>query len=394
MNMRCSGADRKVAGGHIGGDAIVGKNTNVKKRLDVGETAEKWLAKNRSLVLRQTPVWGQSLMAVLLCLGGISITAASIIKIDEVISVEGVLVASKGSTEVKSASGGLIQEVKKVDGDLVNKGDTLIVFDTREARSESTSLERQIELEINNRNNQIKLYEDRKSIIESKLKTARKITESMEELVKIGGIQRIQYLQQLDALLELDKSYQSIGVEVENMLVQSKKIEADLRNRKNISDFRLMNKTLKSPVTGIVFDSSASEAGVIPAGNTIMKIVPQDSLAANLNIPNKDIGSIRVGQEAKIRVDAYPFTRFGELEGTVESIGADVLLPDEKANYYRFPVKVNLTKETLKGQSGIEVGLRSGMSVTGNIRIRDKRVISLLSDMLAGQADSLRQIKQ
>ena len=57
----------------------------MKKKLDVGETAEKWLAKNRSLVLRQTPVWGQSLVAILLCLGGISITAASVIKIDEVI---------------------------------------------------------------------------------------------------------------------------------------------------------------------------------------------------------------------------------------------------------------------------------------------------------------------
>ena len=169
------------------------------------------------------------------------------------------------------------------------------------------------------------------------------------------------------------------------MLVQSKKVEADLKNRKNISDFRLINKTLKAPVQGIVFDSNASEAGVIPAGETILKIVPQDSLAANLNIPNKDIGSIRVGQEAKIRVDAYPFTRFGELTGTVDSIGADVLLPDEKANYYRFPVKITLEKETLKGQSGIEVGLRSGMSVTGNIRIRDKRVISLLSDMLGKQ---------
>ena len=317
----------------------------MKKKLDVGETAEKWLAKNRSLVLRQTPVWGQSLVAILLCLGGISITAASVIKIDEVISVEGVLVASKGSTEVKSASGGLIEEVKAKDGDLVMKGDVLIIFDTREAKSESTSLARQIELEVNNRENQLRLYEDRKSIIESKLQTAREITKSMGELVEVGGIQRIQYLQQLDTLLELDKTYQSIGVEIDNMLVQSKKIEADLKNRKNISDFRLINKTLKAPVQGIVFDSNASEAGVIPAGETIMKIVPQDSLAANLNIPNKDIGSIRVGQEAKIRVDAYPFTRFGELTGTVDSIGADVLLPDEKANYYRFPVKVTLEKK-------------------------------------------------
>ena len=154
----------------------------------------------------------------------------------------------------------------------------------------------------------------------------------------------------------------------------------------------MINKTLKSPVSGIVFDSKDSDKGVIRAGDTIMKIVPQDSYL-EARVPNKDIGSIQVGQDAKIRVDAYPFTRFGELQGEVQSIGADVLVPDDKANYYRFPVRVKLMNEELRGQNGLTVGLRSGMSVTGNIRIRDKRIISLLSDMLAEQKDSL-QIKQ
>ena len=365
-----------------------------KKRIDFGETAEKWLSKNRSLVLRQTPVWGQSLVAILLCLGGISITAASVIRIDEVISVEGVLEASRGSTEIKSASGGLIEEVLKKDGDLVKEGDTLVVFDTREAASESESLKSQIELEIKMRKNQTKLFVEKKEVLKAKLNTAEEITRAMENLVTIGGFQRIQYLEQKDKFLEMDRAYKNIEVEMNNMIVQSEKVETDLRNRKTIADLRLINKTLKSPVSGIVFDSKASDKGVIRAGDTIMKIVPQDSLSASLRVPNKDIGSIQVGQDAKIRVDAYPFTRFGELQGEVQSIGADVLVPDDKANYYRFPVRVKLMNEELRGQNGLTVGLRSGMSVTGNIRIRDKRIISLLSDMLAEQKDSLRQIKQ
>ena len=156
------------------------------------------------------------------------------------------------------------------------------------------------------------------------------------------------------------------------MLVQSAKIEADLENRKRIAEVRLVNKKLKSPISGIIFDSKASNSGVITPGEVIMKVVPQGELTASLRVPYKDIGSIAIGQEAKIRVDAYPFTRFGELTGSVKSIGADVLLPDEKANFYNFPVSVKLKDKTLKGQNGMTVGLRSGMSVTGNIRIRDK----------------------
>ena len=78
------------------------------------------------------------------------------------------------------------------------------------------------------------------------------------------------------------------------------------------------------------------------AGERILSIVPQTGFYAEVFVPNKDIGFIKTGQEAKVRVNAFPFSRYGELQGSVERIGADALAPDSSQNFYRFPVKINL----------------------------------------------------
>ena len=94
-----------------------------------------------------------------------------------------------------------------------------------------------------------------------------------------------------------------------------------------------------------------------------------------------------------VRVDAFPFTQYGELEGKVKQIGADALPPDEKAGFYRYSVKLSIDQPFLL-HKGIKIPLRSGMAVTANLKLRDKRVISLISDMLVDQTDSIKRIRQ
>ena len=124
-----------------------------------------------------------------------------------------------------------------------------------------------------------------------------------------------------------------------------------------------------------------------------LSIVPQVGLYAEVFVPNQDIGFIKNGQSAKVRVDAFPFTRYGELSASVTQIAADALEPDQKQNFYRFPVKLKLQKSFL--QTGdVKIPLKSGMAITTNLKLRDKRVISLLSDLLVDQTDSVRSIRQ
>ena len=104
---------------------------------------------------------------------------------------------------------------------------------------------------------------------------------------------------------------------------------------------------------------------MIGAGETILTIIPQTGLKGCL-CSNKDIGFVKTDQKTKVRVDAFPFTQYGELEGFISQIGADALPPDSKANYYRYPVKLKLNKPYLE-YKGTKIPLRSGMAITANI---------------------------
>ena len=72
---------------------------------------------------------------------------------------------------------------------------------------------------------------------------------------------------------------------------------------------------------------------------------------------------------------------------------ADALEPDQKANYYRYPVKIDLDKNYLENKN-VKVPLMSGMAITANIKLRDKRLISLISDIFVEQVDSIKKIRQ
>ena len=72
-----------------------------------------------------------------------------------------------------------------------------------------------------------------------------------------------------------------------------------------------------------------------------------------------------------MRVDAFPFTRYGELSGAISQIGADALPPDAKANFYRCPVKLTLNKPYLE-HKGTKIPLRSGMAITANLSSETK----------------------
>ena len=107
--------------------------TQVKDLLQT--TADRWLQKNRSLVLRQTPVWAQSLAGILVGLGVVAVSAGIFFRIDEVVTVTGKLEALTGC-RCENPAGGKVASTFFKDGELVTKGQLLIRFDTRQAASD------------------------------------------------------------------------------------------------------------------------------------------------------------------------------------------------------------------------------------------------------------------
>ena len=121
---------------------------------------------------------------------------ASIFKIDEVVTVQGQLEAQEGITEVKSPVSGKISSVFFKDGELVARGQTLVVFDTRQAIKQKSTLERLIEVERRSKN-KINLLNDKKEVLMQKLSTSNEITLQLEKLVEEGASNEFSILNNL-----------------------------------------------------------------------------------------------------------------------------------------------------------------------------------------------------
>ena len=372
-----------------------------------GDAANRWLERNRNLVLRQTPVWAQSLAAILVSLGGIAIASGFILKIDEVVTVQGQLQSIGGTVEVKTPAGGRVAKVLFKDGDFVDQGQVLVRFDTRQAVDEKATLtslisleEKELESRLLTISSQLEMLNGREEVINQKIETKDEIVRELKILVSQGGFQRIQYLNQLDSLFELRKQLSEIDEQKSqlSLLIGQSQLETQksvdqMRSRLKETELQLQYQTVVAPSSGIVFDPAVREEGVLAAGERILSIVPQVGLYAEVFVPNRDIGFVESGQEAKVRVDAFPFSRYGELSGSVVQIAADSLPPEPAQNFYRFPVKLSLSKSYLESQ-GAKIPLQSGMAITTNLKLREKRVISLISDMLVDQTDSIKSIRQ
>lgn len=355
--------------------------------------ASDWYKKNRSLVLRQTPVWAQSLSLIVISLGAIAVTGAYFFKIDEVVSVSGRLQSKLGSRPVQSPVGGKVFELKVSEGQQVKKDQILLVFDTREALNKQQLLEKTLDIELNELESKTNILNGRQKVIKKKILTQQKLLAESEELLKLGAYQRIRYLEQEDRLFQLENDLSEVKLELERNILSSGKSINQIKSELLSTNLQLQYQTIKAPVDGIVFQVNALKDGVIRASDTILTLIPQKGLNAKVFVANKDIGFVERGQNVKIRVDAFPYTTYGELEGKITNVGADVLPPDNKESFYRFPVTITLSKQTLSRNDNL-IPLQAGMSVTGNIKLREKRVISLISDLLVNQADSVRTIRQ
>lgn len=372
-----------------------------------GDAANRWLARNRSLVLRQTPVWAQSLAVLLIGLGSIAVVGSIFFRIDEVITVQGQLKSIGGTTEVKTPVTGKVADVFFKNGEFVENGQLLMRFDTRQAEDDKGTLEslisieqEQLKAQLLTIDSQVKTLKVRRDIMKKRLDTKATILNAMAALVEEGGFQRLQFLENKDQLFELEKQITDLQeqenrmkLQADQIQLQSRKSVDEMNNRLKQAQLKLQYQNILAPVSGIIFDPQAAKGGVFGSGERILSIVPQGGLYAEIYVPNTDIGYIKLEQKAKVRVDAFPFTRYGELLSSVKQIAADALPPSQEQPFYSFPVILKLDRSTLQFDD-ISIPLKPGMSISTNLKLRDKPVIGLISDIFVDQTDSVRSLRQ
>ena len=137
---------------------------------------------------------------------------------------------------------------------------------------------------------------------------------------------------------------------------------------------RVRQTEVRSPVKGTVKQVHVNTiGGVVLPGNTIIEIVPlDDTLLLEVKIKPKDIAFLVPGQSAMVKVTAYDFVVYGQLEGTVEHIGVDTVIDEEGNPYY--PVKVRTSNAAL----GDDMPILPGMTVQVDILTGEKTILAYI----------------
>lgn len=133
-----------------------------------------------------------------------------------------------------------------------------------------------------------------------------------------------------------------------------------------------------------------TEGGIVTAAQTLMVIVPKDAdVTAEVVVDNKDIGFVHAGQHAVIKLETFPFTRYGTIDATVGAVTADAV-NDEKRGAI-FPASLTLNRRDI-AVDGKRIRLSPGMNVTAEITTGQQRVIEyVLSPVQRWAGESLRE---
>ena len=132
---------------------------------------------------------------------------------------------------------------------------------------------------------------------------------------------------------------------------------------------------LLSPADGVVTGLSAhTVGGVVEGAKPIMIVVPNGSaIVLEASLPNRERGFVRVGQPVAVKLEAYPFTRFGTLPGVVESVGSDAVETEKAGLVYPIRVQLLASKPTIDA-----IRPSVGMAATADIRTGRRNILSFL----------------
>jgi adhesin transport system membrane fusion protein len=144
---------------------------------------------------------------------------------------------------------------------------------------------------------------------------------------------------------------------------------------------QLEGTTLTAPVKGIVKSIRLTTVGgVIRPGEDVLEIVPlEDDLMIEAKVAPQDIGFLRVGMDVSVKIDAYDYTIYGDLNGVLSYISADTLEENTQRGdvpFYRVHVRTQGRK--FSGRPDAELQILPGMTATVEVKTGKNTVLSYL----------------
>jgi len=199
---------------------------------------------------------------------------------------------------------------------------------------------------------------------------------------------------------DADKAVESFISENAQKLSDADRQAEDLAQKLAKAQAEIDHLTLRAPIAGAVQASAVTTIGqVVSTGQEIMRLVPDGSrLEIEVYVLNRDIGFVKLGQSAVVKVETFPFTQYGTIAARVTRIASDAI-PEPDANLNEgdpahaaaaapfggaqrtqnlvFPVM--LEPETASMNiDGQPVPLTSGMAATVEIKTGTRRILEFV----------------
>jgi hemolysin D len=195
-------------------------------------------------------------------------------------------------------------------------------------------------------------------------------------------------------------------------LVEAERKVAGLSEDLVKAEQRTKFQALTAPVAGMVQQLAVHTiGGVVTPAQALLVVVPADSrLEIEAMVSNRDIGFVRPGQDAEIKVDTFNFTRYGLLHSKVVSVSQDAIVRDKpedktgdkvsgaerstsepKGQELIYAARISLDRTQMQIDDNL-VNLSPGMAVTVEIKTGERSVLSyILSPILRYKHDSFRE---
>jgi len=338
-------------------------------------------------------------------------------QIDQVTRATGTIIASARTQDIQAVEGGVLTEILVKEGEDVTKGQLIVTLEEERAQaavansgSKIAALKAKIarlEAEIFERplvfpegiknyseyiENQTQLYNRRKQAIDQDVSSLQKMMVlAQQELSMNEPLLSYGDVSQAD-IIKLRRQVAEIQAQITNkrnkyfeeaqseMTKAQEDLDTELEQLRDHSQV-LEEKNLFAPTDGKVNNILVTTiGGVVKPGEIIMKILPTSSdLIVEAKIKPVDIAYVKEQQDATVKLDAYDYSIFGAMNGTVIYISPDTLMeqtPKGEEPYYR--VQIKITGAEFSGRSD-EIVIKPGMTASVDIKAQQRSVLSYLT---------------
>lgn len=343
---------------------------------------------------------------------------AAVFEIDQSVRASGSIIPGDRTQIIQAVDGGVLAEILVQEGESVVAGQLLVVLEKKrinatfeESRSKVAALSAALvrtraevsdeELIFGEEFNdfqifveaQKNLYQQRKqalqdelSTLESGLDMAQAVLNVQQNLLASGSTSELEVMSARQKVNEEQgRITNTHNKYLSETLQETAKLEADLDVAKHKQDERqsvLESTDVKAPVAGIVkYIKFNTLGGVLRSGDELMQISPTDNdMVVEVKISPVDIGQLSLGMPVTVKVDAFDYSIYGNLKGSLTYISSDTLVEninDDTVTYYRAQVVLgDESKNENKKLSNAD--LKPGMTTSIDIQTNKRSVLAYL----------------